>query len=138
MTSLPPTHAVPTSLRSNWAEHFSSKFCWTDFGTDLVREFVSIRLRQTPGVVRLDSKRYITELASEIFSAASTQSMLYVPARPELSSLVDDTVRRKNDQQHDPRPTDALPYDDPARTPRAIEISQLEIGVGHPIILGTR
>eukprot|EP00965_Chrysotila_dentata_P124924 4129661-Pleurochrysis_carterae.AAC.1 len=59
-------HRRGTSLRSDRAEHFSSKFSWTDSGTDL-QEFVSIRLRQTPGVVRLDSERYITELASEIF-----------------------------------------------------------------------
>eukprot|EP00965_Chrysotila_dentata_P211850 6186679-Pleurochrysis_carterae.AAC.2 len=54
------------SLRSDWAEHFSSKFHRTDFGADF-QEFVSIRLRRRPGVVHLDSERYTTELASEIF-----------------------------------------------------------------------
>eukprot|EP00965_Chrysotila_dentata_P009109 296707-Pleurochrysis_carterae.AAC.1 len=70
-------------------------FRWPDFGTDL-QEFVSVRLRQTPGDVRLDSERYMTELASEFFPGG-VHANYAVPARPKLPSMVDDAVRRKSD-----------------------------------------
>eukprot|EP00965_Chrysotila_dentata_P261779 6214364-Pleurochrysis_carterae.AAC.11 len=66
---------------------------WTDFSTNL-QEFVSIRLHQLPGVIRLDSERYITELVNEVFSGG-IHAKYAVPTRPELPSLIDDAVRRR-------------------------------------------
>eukprot|EP00965_Chrysotila_dentata_P255058 6212087-Pleurochrysis_carterae.AAC.1 len=79
-----------SSMRDEWAKDFSSHFRWTDFSTNL-QEFVSIRLRQSPGVVRLDSERYFTELANEVFPGG-IHANYAVPARPELHSLIDNAV----------------------------------------------
>eukprot|EP00965_Chrysotila_dentata_P188307 6172663-Pleurochrysis_carterae.AAC.2 len=59
-------HTRGSSLRDEWAKDESSISRWTDFGNNL-QEFVSIRLRQVPGVIRLNSERYIIELANEVF-----------------------------------------------------------------------
>eukprot|EP00965_Chrysotila_dentata_P038853 1290681-Pleurochrysis_carterae.AAC.1 len=49
---------------------------------------------QSSGVIRLDSERYITKLANEVFSGG-IHANYAMPARPELPSLIDDAVRRK-------------------------------------------
>eukprot|EP00965_Chrysotila_dentata_P196619 6177697-Pleurochrysis_carterae.AAC.2 len=86
-------HTRSSSLRDEWPRDFSSHFRWTDFGTNL-QKFVSIRLRQSPGVIRLDFERYITELASEV-CPGGIQAHHAMPARPELPSFFDEAVRRK-------------------------------------------
>eukprot|EP00965_Chrysotila_dentata_P135810 4489664-Pleurochrysis_carterae.AAC.1 len=58
----PHTRGPPCA--TNGPRTSCAHFRWADFGTNL-QEFVSIRLRQSFGVIRLDSERYITGLANE-------------------------------------------------------------------------
>eukprot|EP00965_Chrysotila_dentata_P260032 6213760-Pleurochrysis_carterae.AAC.3 len=89
-------HTRGSSLHDGWARDFLSHFHWTNFSTTF-QEFVLIRLlRQSPGVIRLDSERYITELANEIFLGGINANCAE-PARPELPSLIDNVVRHKED-----------------------------------------
>ena len=55
-----------STLRDEWAERFTAKFKWKDFGTNL-SEFLSINITQDTESVKLDMQRYIEEATKELF-----------------------------------------------------------------------
>ena len=83
-----------SGLYSEFEQAFSKDFEWTPFGTDL-HDFVSIRIRQSPGVVTLDMEGYITRCVEEAFPGGVHHDYT-TPADLDLPQFVAKTVAAKD------------------------------------------
>jgi hypothetical protein len=75
-----------SQLYDEWEKWFTSKFEWTNFGTDL-HEYTSIRIRQLRGSVTLDMERYIDDMKFEHFPAGIHHAYS-TPAETDLAKVV--------------------------------------------------
>jgi hypothetical protein len=84
-------------MRVRFMDTFKTLFPVEDFGEEIgtLHEFLSIRIVKTPHSVCLDSERYITELAAEMFPGG-VHAQYAVPATVELPKLVEDATRNKD------------------------------------------
>ena len=83
-----------SDLYPKFEQAFSKDFEWTPFGTNL-HDFVSIRIRQSPGVVTLDMEGYITRCVEEAFPGGVHHDYT-TPADPDLAQFVAKTVAAKD------------------------------------------
>ena len=87
-----------TDMRERFATAFGERFPFEDFGENIgsLNEFLSIRVTQSPHRFEIDSERYITELAQEMFPGG-VHAEYSVPAASELPKLVEEATRLKDE-----------------------------------------
>ena len=86
-------HTRGSDIRDEFAEAYTKRFLWTDYGTEL-GEFLSINICQTEGGITIDSERYITDLAAEFFPGG-VHAAYELPSTEQLTKLVKEAAAAK-------------------------------------------
>lgn len=85
-----------SKLRDEWKEWFSSRYIWTDFGTDL-HPFVGILIRHIDDVITLDMIDYTLACAAEAFPGGIHLEGRYsTPAATDLATVVQQTATTRD------------------------------------------